>query len=244
MKRFLIWNDLSLFFENSSFEKVEMEVNFFLNYLNAKYDMVCKYEFISSKKKMWQNILETSSNLAVFSVGTRPTKLLVEQMNFDVFPIEMFRIRNHEGENREIVINDREGIGRFLKKKEEILIYEDIIVEGKSMIELCDFLLQNFNERNITINVWYSNFNSAINLRKLYPTISFQVENYFEGCPIIESTFVCLYDLLYGKIGKIPFIENEQLLANFFFDDVAKLQTEVNNIKKELEDCDNTITKD
>ncbi|MBE6051246.1 MAG: hypothetical protein E7214_11535 [Clostridium sp.] len=230
MKYLYIWDDIPVFYDIPS-SNIESKILTLFDYLNNKGK--CKYTLFSRCEfNKWVNSLDKIKSNNVIAIGTRPALFKPKSIT-SISNIKPKRIISQNGSTDNVILDDlsKSIINDCIKKNEDIHFIEDVVVGGRTIKGICDYLdSQNYKGKKI-FHVFTANKSSVDKLESEYLNeIIMDVGIYMEEEPIKGSTLLCCSDLLYGKLGSKPYIERTDLLKMFFFEDIDKLVKVVKEI--------------
>ncbi len=237
MKHLYLWNDLPIFF-NFPLDEIEQKFEEFIAKLNDS-DR-CKYYYIkNSDYQEWLSKLEKTHMKNVVTIGTRPNRVSFLD-SCEVCNIKLKRKFNKNGftEGVEFVSDCKEVLTKCISKSDEIHFVEDIAVGGKTLEFICNFISESKFNGLVYFHIFNANKISIDELRNEWGNsrFNFNVNSFMENKPIEKSTLLCIYDLFFIKLNDKYYIEREDLLEKFFYENVSCLKEIVNWSKKYIEE--------
>ncbi|WP_221395395.1 hypothetical protein [Clostridium perfringens] len=225
MKYLYIWDDIEVFCEKKLCEKIESEFGEFLPYLND----IENTEFTLIKNKSFKNWASKFKNMdmdTVITIGTRPRTIFFKKDTL-IKNIKLKRIISKDGETKkvEFLNGSKKTLLDCIKNQNEIHFFEDVIVSGKTISSICDFLVKNNYSGKVVFHAFIANYEAVSKMGGKYKNISFEINKFMQGTPIKNSTLLCLYDLIFGKLGDKYYKERTDLLELFFNNRIGELKS-------------------
>lgn len=220
--RFLyLWNDLSIFFsfDRSKLEKKLSDLIYKMNHSNK-----CKYIYVGyDHLNKWIYQLKKQGIVNLVTVGTRPDLIELEGLQ-NKANIKFQRNINEKGYTDRIELVDSDNRLNEFPIQGIIHVIEDVLVTGKTLNYLLDLFCKMNFQGQLVIHLFMANRNS---LKKLHTNLPFKVyldiHSFMDGEPIKQSTCLCLYDLIFNKLGEQYYKERIDLLEIYFYDYTSEL---------------------
>lgn len=244
MKYLYIWNDIPVFYNINTYE-IESKIKNLFKYLNTHNK--CKYVLISnSENRKWISSIGELQSSSVVTIGTRPRMFRLSNLT-DVMNIRPKRIINDlSGVTNEVILDEKckSVLDYCIQKNEEIHFIEDVIVGGRTITAICDYLGHRNYKGKIIFHVFSANKFTVQKLKKEYfDKVVLNIGYFMDEKPIEGSTLLCCSDLLYGKLGDKYYIERKELLKKFFFEDIDKFLEVVKWILGYVNNAKNSIAE-
>ena len=230
MPRLYFWNDLKLFYQELDQEAIRIWEEF-RHYLiqNEGYNDLEYFCFDCDIYESWIEQLTFKSE-NIFSVGTRPEKMLLKRKDLAFVPIKPRRIRNDNGGSKSILLSEKDKkVTKDVISKNpygKIHIVEDVVVNGTTMTFLLEYIQKLGFKGTVLVDTIFLNIEAKKYIEKNY-LFDLELKScvLMEGKPIEESTLICLHDLLFGEIadGK-KYYERMDLLSVFLCNKDNQLQ--------------------
>jgi hypothetical protein len=240
LKNLYIWNDLELFY---SLKTPELD-NQLLSLLDNISSEVKSQYIVSGAFRNWiTKELNQITNGSIVSIGTRPS-LALEKCKHS--SISFNRTIDDEGRSKGIGFKgDSENILTTICLSEnEVHIFEDVLIGGNTLDFICDFInsLKN-SSLKIFFHIFYGNRLSFNELKTKWTNFDFVLENTMGGIPILESTLICVYDLMYSSINNKPYVKNYDLMERFFRNKTLELEKLIKYNRRSFDERIKTIAQ-
>lgn len=236
MKNLYFWNDFNVFFHDEALllqiEKIFSD--FFKEISNGE----TNYTYLSYLDlNTWKRKLQPYIEKPNIYIGTRPDKLfdLKAQGAITIYPK---RKRDSSGKTSGVTLSDKDRkiISEYLQRESEIRIIEDALVCGVTMESLLDEIFSEIKTKNVIVEVFLVNQESQKRIQAKYGN-KLRMDNYMQmnGISIEDSTCICAYDLLDGRIKGMDYDESYEKLKRFFGEftnDFLDLYKEIRNALK------------
>lgn len=236
MKRLYFWNDLNIFFKDEKeLAKAEEKFKRFFESISKNNKTIFYYISYHDTQAWMENISSFRESANIY-LGTRPSKLF-DRKNQSSLTIYPKRVRDARGKTKEVFISekDKELIKNYLKNVDVIRIIEDVMVCGVTI----DKLIEEIGEENLSfklvIEFFLENTLSSNEIKAKYGG-NIVTDRYMEmqGISITESTCICAYDLLEGKINDMDYDESFEKLRYFFGDYTSRFLDLMGEIRESL----------
>ena len=227
MKWLYIWDDLNLFSNNPTLLK---EARTIIKKLISKPSSEVSYQLLSTKS--YQEFYAKIKSDFSLAIGSRP-HILLERLKKEHSVLTICRQHNEAGHSVIYTMPLTEAVKSFFSLlPNRIHIYEDVCVSGQTLLELNKIVNEmNIDASKVTVHIFCANKKSVNELKK-NTRFSYHVLYFMEGTALQDSTLLCLYDLMFGKLGNSSYTQRRDLLEKFFPDRFQEFVESINKIKK------------
>lgn len=217
MKKLYFWNDFNVFYRDESL-LAQIDEKFSVFFHKISNDET-KYVYLSyTDIKIWEKKLQAYVETPNIYLGTRPDRIFESKKPGSVI-IYPKRERDASGMTKSISLSkeDRELLKEYSKRESEIRIIEDVMVCGVTMENLLDEIVRETESKRVIIEFFLENRSSAKKIHEKYGNrVSTDYYMQMQGVSLKESTCICAYDLLEGKIKGMNYDESFEKLKYYF----------------------------
>lgn len=220
MENIIVWNDLPLFCNGNN--NIDDDVFSIFGFLGN----ACKCHFYSYEQtKEWAQQFKNNG----ISIGRRPNKLFPSNIN-----IVSYREKDPCGKANATFLesNSIDVLRKYICRNDidNVIIYEDAIVEGKTM-ELVVREIRTVKNIPISVKCLFAVENATNWLREEFEDLHIECLSILPGEPLQDSTILFMSDLISkDPVLSIPFIDNERLMRPCFYNDLDTVKTAVKSL--------------